>query len=96
MSQDPPGGAITPSQALTFPCQFPIKAIGGNTPGFETLVVGIVGKHAGDPPKEAIRRRLSGGGKYISITITITARSREQLNAIYQELSAQEQVKMVL
>jgi uncharacterized protein len=81
---------------LQFPCKFPIKALGLNFADFDIQVVEIVRRHSPDLPEGAINSRLSNGGKYISVTITITAQSKNQLNAIYQDLSDSEAVLMAL
>ena len=81
---------------LTFPCAFPIKAIGRTTVDFEATVVAIIRRHAPQLDPGAIVSRASQGGRYLSITATITAESRAQLDALYQELSGHEQVLMVL
>ncbi len=82
--------------ALEFPCHFPLKTIGKNTADFETTVVEIVRRHVPDLKDDAVSNRLSKDGKYISITTTFVAESREQLDALYYELSSHEQVVMVL
>jgi len=79
-----------------FPCDFPLKAMGHNTDEFEILIVTIVRRHAPDLADHAVSSRLSSNGKYRSVTATFTAHSREQLDAIYRELSAHEQVLMLL
>ncbi|MEN8170339.1 MAG: DUF493 domain-containing protein [Pseudomonadota bacterium] len=81
---------------LEFPCQFPIKAMGKNSGDFEAQVVGLVRKHCPDLGEEAVVCRDSRGGKYLSVTITVRATSREQLDNIYYELTACEQVLMAL
>ncbi|MGR8919761.1 MAG: HP0495 family protein [Gammaproteobacteria bacterium] len=81
---------------LEFPCDFPIKIMGDAARDFDALVVGIVRKHVSDLREGAVRRRASSGGKYVSITVTIQAESREQLDGLYRELSAHERVLMVL
>lgn len=81
---------------MTFPCQFPIKAMGVAEEGFDILVVGLVRKHAPDLAEGAIKSRLSQGGKYMSITITVEAESRQQLDSIYLELTGHEKVIMAL
>jgi hypothetical protein len=40
--------------------------------------------------------KLSSTGKYLSITATFTATSREQLDALYLELNSHELVVMTL
>ena len=79
-----------------FPCAFPVKAFGRNSDDFEALVIAIVRRHAPDLADHAVSRRLSANGKYRSVTATFTAHSRAQLDALYSELSAHEQVLMLL
>lgn len=81
---------------LTFPCDFPIKVMGECSDEFEALVVTLVRRHAPDLGEGAIRTRASEGGRYVSITATVRATSRTQLDAIYRELTACEAVLMVL
>lgn len=81
---------------LQFPCEFPIKAMGFNSSDFDCHVVEIVRRHAPDIAEGAIHSRLSKSSKYISITITIKAESKNQLDAIYQDLSASQMVLMAL
>lgn len=75
---------------------FPIKVMGANLDDFESLVVGIIQKHAPIAADGGISTRLSRGGRFISITVHINAESQEQLDAIYRELSAHERVLMML
>ena len=79
-----------------FPCDFPLKVMGRRTDDFRSLVLGIVQKHAGaiDPAK--IEERPSKDGNYLSLTCTFKARSREQLDALYRELTSCEKVLIVL
>ncbi len=81
---------------LEFPCTFPIKAMGKNADDFDARVVEIVRRHVPDLPKGAISARPSRDGNYLAVTITIQAQSRAQLDAIYRELTACEQVLMAL
>lgn len=77
---------------LKFPCEFPIKAMGRATPELEIAVLEIMNRHVPDLGEGAIKSRKSRKGNYVSITVTIQARSREQLDAIYMELTACEHV----
>jgi uncharacterized protein len=79
-----------------FPCAFPIKVMGKKSDDFSSMVVGIIKKHIHDTNDITIDSRLSTGDKYVSITATINAQSRKQLDAIYQELKDNEQVVMLL
>jgi hypothetical protein len=85
-----------PLEIFEFPCDFPLKAMGHNTDEFEALIVAIVRRHAPDLADHAVSSRLSANGKYRSVTATFTAHSRAQLDALYTELSAHEQVLMLL
>lgn len=78
--------------ALHFPCVFPIKAMGKTAPDFDVLVVSIVRRHAPDLGEGAVAVRASAEGKYLAVTVTINAHNRAQLDAIYQDLVACEQV----
>lgn len=81
---------------LQFPCEFPIKAVGAQGTGFEDSVYALIKAHAPELTRAALRRNPSRGGKYLAITATIEAQSQEQLDAIYRELSACDQVIMAL
>ena len=81
---------------LEFPCAFPIKAMGPATGTFDALVLDIVRRHAPDVTEAAVTVRPSSEGKYLAVTVTIQARSRAQLDAIYQDLVACEQVMVAL
>lgn len=71
-----------------FPCKFPIKAMGRSIIGIETTIVEIVRRHTPEADVISVRTRLSSGSKYIGVTVSITARSKGQLDAIYMDLSA--------
>ena len=86
----------TEESPLKFPCEFPIKAMGEARNDFDSLVVGIIRKHSPDLTEGAVRTRLSSGGKYVSVTVTVNARNRQQLDAIYMELTAHERVLVAL
>lgn len=82
--------------ALVFPTAFPIKVMGRRADGFAQAVVGVVLKHAPDFDPATLEMRTSREGNYLSLTATITAQSREQLDALYRELTAHPMVAMVL
>lgn len=72
---------------IEFPCTFPIKAVGKTHPELDSIVVEIVSRHVTQIPEGAVTSRPSKNGKYTSVTITIEASSRAQLDAIYMDLS---------
>lgn len=81
---------------IQYPCDFPIKIMGTSQPGFAQTIVDIVRRHAPDFDPATLEMRVSRARKYLSVTATIRATSREQLDALYQELSDHPMVVMVL
>lgn len=81
---------------LAFPCRFPIKVMGRNAPAFEQLVVEAVRLHAGTVAPGDVTTRPSRNGRYLAVTVTFDAVSRDQVDAIYRVLSASEQVLFLL
>jgi uncharacterized protein len=81
---------------LAFPCEFPIKIMGLTQKGFAQAVLEVVARHAPDFDPATIEMRPSREGKYLSLTCTIRAVSREQLDALYRELCDHPMVTMVL
>lgn len=79
-----------------FPCDFPLKVMGRHSDDFRSLVLGIVRKHAGEIAPANIEERPSKDGNYLSLTCTLQAQSREQLDALYRELTSCEKVLIVL
>ncbi|HKJ82583.1 MAG TPA: DUF493 domain-containing protein [Mariprofundaceae bacterium] len=82
--------------ALTFPCRFPIKVMGENTPDFENDIVMIANRHIPDLGEGAVRSTPSRTAKYLSVTIVFEAKSREQLDCLYRDMNAHPNVQMVL
>jgi uncharacterized protein len=81
---------------LAFPCDFPIKIMGRTQPGFAQAVVGVVQRHAPDFDPGTVEMRSSREGNYLSVTVTINATSRDQLDDLYRELCDHPMVTMVL
>ena len=73
---------------LEFPCQFPIKAMGKNEKALEIIVINIVKRHAPQMHEHALKAKTSKNGQYLALTITVEVHSKQQLDAIYQELTA--------
>ncbi len=93
-----PDATPTPRQEslIEYPSLFPIKVMGVKTDGLVAAITHIA--HQFDPTFDAstIELRESKGGKYLGVTITITATSREQLDELYRTLSTHPMVKVVL
>ncbi len=81
---------------LAYPCEFPIKVMGRREGRFAQQVMEIVLRHAPDFEPATIEMRSSRKGKYLSLTCIVRATSREQLDALYQELCDHPSVVMVL
>ena len=88
---------LPPAESLfEFPCDFPLKIMGLADPELAQDVLEVVLRHAPDFDGATMEMRPSSGGKYLSLTCTIRATSRPQLDALYGELSAHPRVKVVL
>lgn len=90
-------GGVPPERSLIeYPSAFPIKVMGDNVEGFAEAVVHVARRF--DPQYDAatLEVRSSSGGRYLGLTLTITATSREQLDELYRTLSSHPMVKVVL
>ena len=75
-------------ELFQFPCEFPIKVMGRESESFRSLTLAIVERHAGPLESARISERPSARGNFVALTFTIDARSREQLDAIYRDLTS--------
>ena len=91
MPETPPAPSL-----IEYPSAFPIKVMGANVDGFAEAMVAIALNF--DPGYDAgtLQSRSSKGGKYVGLTVTVTATSREQLDELYRTLSTHPMVKVVL
>jgi len=88
---------IPESESLVeYPSDFPLKIFGAQHPDFKQCVLEVVTRHAPDFAVGSMEIRESKTAKYISLTCTIRATSRRQLDAVYQELCDHPLIKMVL
>ncbi len=81
---------------LEFPCEFPVKAMGRADEDFVLRVVGLVREHVPDLDESRVATSASRRGNYVSVTITFTAISQAQIDAVYLALNADDQVVMTL
>lgn len=84
------------AKGFEFPCSYQVKAMGLHEEDFDALVVSIIRQHCEHIHEGSVSTRTSKNGKYISVSVTIQAQSREQLDAIYDELTAHDKVLMRL
>ncbi len=86
-----------PEQSLIeYPSLFPIKVMGANVEGYADAVLEIARRFDPLIDDSRIETRPSSGNKYLAITVTVTATSREQLDDLYRALSSHPMVKVVL
>ncbi|WP_432380821.1 DUF493 family protein [Duganella sp. P38] len=89
--------AIPPSESLIeYPSDFPIKVMGPTHDDFALTIIQVVQKHDAEFHEGRLEARPSAKGNYTGLTCTVRATSREQLDALYTELSAHPMVKIVM
>lgn len=81
---------------LEFPCEFPIKMMGRDTPEFRATARLLVENHAGAVGDDRVQASMSRNGRFVSVTVTITATSQQQLDDIYRDVTAHAEVLMAL
>ena len=81
---------------IEYPCEFPLKIMGLAQAGFAQAVLEVVRRHVPDFDGASMEMKTSKRGKYLSVTCTVNAASREQLDSLYQELCDHPMVVMVL
>jgi putative lipoic acid-binding regulatory protein len=86
--------ATTPT--LEFPCAYPLKVMGRDSPEFRTAARSIVERHLGPVPETVVTARASSEGNFLALTFTITAESRVQLDGLYRELSSCPEILVAL
>ena len=81
---------------IEYPSHFPIKVMGIKSDGLVHAISLIARQFDPDFDASTIELRESKGGKYLGVTVTVTATSREQLDELYRTLSTHPMVKVVL
>jgi putative lipoic acid-binding regulatory protein len=80
----------------SFPSEFPIKVMGRRDSDLRALTQAIIERHAGPVLESSVRVRTSADANFLAVTYMVLASSREQLDAIYRELTACKSVLMAL
>ena len=88
MNREPP--------RIEFPCDYPIAVVGAAAGDFRALVEEIVGRHDAGFAREQTTVQMSGGGRFMSVRLTIVATGPAQLQALFEELKGTGRVHMVL
>ena len=81
---------------IDYPCDFPIKVMGLKVEGYTDAMSYVVRQFDPDWTEDRLETRESAGGKYLSLTFTVRATSREQLDELYRTLSSHPMAKVVL
>lgn len=81
---------------LSFPCDFPIKVMGRDTPEFRETVRALIELHTGPLSDDLIQSTLSRNGRFVSVTVVVNAQSQQQLDDIYRAITAHDDVLMAL
>lgn len=83
-------------QLLEFPCEFPVKVMGRASGEFHEAVREVVARHVPEEDQQELSTQDSSAGRFVSITVVIRARSRQQLDDLYRELNDLDLVLMTL
>ncbi|HXF17965.1 MAG TPA: DUF493 domain-containing protein [Burkholderiales bacterium] len=87
---------MPPESLIEYPTDFPIKIMGRRQPRLVQSIVEVVQRHAPDFDASTVEMRTSKKNNYLSVTCTVLATSREQLDALYRDLCDHPSVVMVL
>ena len=92
----PQGSDARQDSLIEYPSLFPIKVMGVNVDGFAEAIAALAQRFDPGFDPTTAELRCSSGGKYLGVTVTITATSREQLDDLYRAFTGHPLVKMVL
>jgi putative lipoic acid-binding regulatory protein len=81
---------------LGFPCDYSIKVLGRKESNFRSIAETIVQAHYVDIDREKIKEKVSKNGAFLSLTFTVYAQNKDQIDALYRDLVASEDVLLVL
>lgn len=87
---------MTKTTLIEFPCFFPIKIIGSNSPDFLEEMRQISMSHFPNIEEDALTHKMSKDSNYLAITVTVYAENQEMLDAFYRAITQHPEVKMVL
>jgi putative lipoic acid-binding regulatory protein len=87
---------MTKTTLMEFPCNFPVKIIGSNSPIFLEEVKKIAKKHFSNFQDEDLKQNMSQKSNYLALTVTVLAENQKMLDAFYLDLTKLPDIKMVL
>ena len=96
-TQTPPSPSDPRKESLIeYPCDFPIKVMGARVDGFAEAMAQVAKQFDPGFDPATIEMRPSKAGNFLSITLTIRATDREQLDNLYRALTGHPMVKVAL
>jgi putative lipoic acid-binding regulatory protein len=96
-SSQPPISTDSQRESLIeYPCDFPVKVMGARVDGFAEAMCRIAQQFDPSFNPATLEMRPSKAGNYLSVTLTIRATSREQLDNLYLALTGHPMVKVAL
>lgn len=93
---DPSGAFDRIGELLEFPTQFPIKIMGRQRDDFVDVMTSVVREHIPNFSSGDIKVNASRKGNFLSMTVSVTVDSRDQLEQLYMALADHELVRIVL
>lgn len=87
---------VVEESLIQYPCAFPIKVMGERVNGLVSAIVAVAKSFDPAFDENTVELRESSSGKYLGVTVTVTATSRDQLDELYRTLSTHPMVKVVL
>ncbi|MFJ1267517.1 YbeD family protein [Legionella lytica] len=87
---------MTKTTLIEFPCHFPIKIMGKNSPKFLEEIREITLKHFPEIEQEKITHKPSKENNFLAITVVVYAENQGMLDAFYQDVTKHPDIKMVL
>jgi len=95
-SQPPFSTHAQTESLIEYPCDFPVKVMGLRVDGFAEAMCQVAQQFDPDFNPTTLEIRPSKAGNYLSVTLTIKATSREQLDNLYRALTGHPMVKVAL
>ena len=95
-SQPPLSSNAQTESLIDYPCDFPVKVMGARVDGFAEAMCQVAQQFDPDFNPTTLEIRPSIAGNYLSVTLTIRATSREQLDNLYRALTGHPMVKVAL
>jgi putative lipoic acid-binding regulatory protein len=95
-SQPPISNDALRESLIEYPCDFPVKVMGARVDGFAEAMCHVAQQFDPSFNPATLEMRTSKAGNYLSVTLTIRATSREQLDNLYLALTGHPMVKVAL